>query len=351
MIEYIKRLTASLCAIPTVSGNEALFENELKELILPLFDECRKTAIGNLVFIKHGKDRGLAPLLIDTHIDQVGLMVTGVCDDGSLRIDALGGLDTRILSGACVTVYGKARINGVITARAPHLMSREEMGKNPKLEHLFIDTGYDSAWLEENAGVGSFVGFNCKTTELLCDRLASHGLDNKCSLVAAMTAVKLLGDKCPERDIALMLSLREELGAAGAVTGGYKLMPASALVLDVNFAYLPDDDTKDSAILRHTAVLGDGPVISFSAATDKTLTRKLIGIAQDNDIPLQTIVEAGSTSTDADRLALVGTGIPVAVLGAAIHNMHTYSEVVSAIDLLSLARLVCAYIERGVDGE
>lgn len=351
MIEYIKRLTASLCEIPTVSGNEGLCEEKLKELILPMFDECRKTAFGNLVFIKHGRHRELAPILIDTHIDQVGLMVTGVCKDGSLRIDALGGLDTRILSGACVTVYGKKTINGVITARAPHLMSREEMGKNPKLEHLFIDTGYDSAWLEENAGVGSFVGFNCKTTELLCDRLASHGLDNKCSLVAAIVAIKLLDSELAERDVALMLSLREELGAAGAVTGGFELMPASALVLDVNFAYLPDDDTKDCAILRHTAVLGDGPVISFSAVTDKSLTRKLIQLAQDNDIPLQTIVEAGSTSTDADRLALIGTGIPVAVLGTAIHNMHTYNEVVSAHDLLSLARLVCAYIKRGVDDE
>ena len=351
MTEYIKELLSKLSDIPTVSGYEGLDAEKLISLVAPAFDEYKRTPVGNFVFFKHcGKNN--APLvLIDTHLDEIGMMVTKVCDNGFLKFAPIGGIDTRILSGADVTVYGKKRVRGVITARAPHLMSREEAGQNPDIEKLYIDTGRDRKWLEENAGVGSAVGFDYKTTELLNNRVASHGLDNKACVAAALTAVKMLEGEKTDSDIALMLSVREELGGMGAMTGGYALMPDSALVLDVNFAFMPENPGADTAMYRRTDEFGEGVAISMSAVTDRRLTRRLIELAEEDGIAYQTIVEASSTGTNADRLALVNEGIPVAVLGVPLHNMHTYSEVVSADDIYETAKLICAYMKRGMSHE
>ncbi|MBQ7821825.1 MAG: M20/M25/M40 family metallo-hydrolase [Clostridia bacterium] len=348
MIGYIKELLAKLCATPTVSGYEGLGADGLIALLAPEFDEHRRTAAGNYLFFKRCGRKSAPLILVDTHIDEIGMMVTKVCEDGFLKFAPIGGIDTRILSGADVTVYGKERVRGVITARAPHLMSREEAVMNPDIDKLYIDTGKDREWLEENAGIGTAVGFEYPTTELLNGRIASHGLDNKACIAAALAAVKMLDGEKLACDIALMLSVREELGGAmGALTGGFELMPNVALVLDVNFAFMPENPGADTAMYRKTVELGEGTAISLSAVTDRKLTRELLRIADEEGISHQTIVEAGATGTNADRLALVKEGIPVAVVSVPLHNMHTYSEVVSADDIYETARLICAYVKRG----
>lgn len=344
MINFIKELLDKLCATASVSG----FENKnggLAALIPDYFDEHRETVTGSSVFIKRSGHLGAPLILIDAHADQIGMMVTDICDGGFLKFDAIGGIDTRILSGADVTVYGKESIRGVITARAPHLMTKEEQNKNPEIGKLYIDTGRSKEWLEENVMLGSPICFTYENTELLNNRIAAHGLDDKACIAAAICAVKLLESEDINADIALLLSLREETGGMGAMTGAFELMPDAALVLDVNFGFIPENPGADTAMYRCTAELGEGPVISFSAATSRKLTRKLIEIAENEDIPYQTIVEASSTGTNGDKLMLTGSGIPTAVLGVPIHNMHTYSEVVCTDDILSLARLVCAYIK------
>ncbi len=346
MIKYIKEVLKKLCEIPTISGYEGLFEEKLINEISHSFDEYKRTSSGNYIFFRRCNKENAPLIMIDAHIDQIGMMVTKVCENGFLKFSPIGGIDTRILSGADVTVYGKESVRGVICARAPHLMTREEANKNPEIDKLYIDTGRDSKWLEENAGIGSAVGFSYETRELLNDRLAGHGFDNKASLAAALTAAKLLEKENLEVDIAILLSVREEIGSSmGAQTGGYELMPDSAIVLDVNFAFVPEDPGTDTYTRRKTSELGGGPVVSMSAVCDRTLTRRLISIAEQENIPHQLIVEASGTGTNADRLALVKEGIPVASVGIPLHNMHTYSEIVSAYDIYETANLVSAYIK------
>ncbi len=344
MTDLIKELLKKLTAIPTVSGFENL-DDSIVKLVLPYFDEYRQTITGNNVFIKRsGKDS--APLLlIDAHFDQIGLIATDICDGGFLKFDKVGGVDTRILCASDVTVYGKKAIRGVITARAPHLMSKEEQEKNPNIDKLYIDTGYGKKWLEENIPLGSPICFTYGCTELLNNKIAACGLDDKACVAAALCALKLLEDEKISADVALMLSVREELGGMGAATGAFELMPDACLALDVNFGFIPENPGVDSEMYRRTAELGEGTVISLSAATSRKLTRKLIEIAENENIAYQTIVEAGSTGTNGDKIALVGEGIPTAVFGVPLQNMHTYSEVVSTDDILSCAKLICAYIK------
>lgn len=352
MKEYIKELIIKLCATPSVSGFEKRVLDNISDLLAPEFDEIRRTSLGSLIFIKKCGKANAPMLLVDTHLDEIGMMVTKVCDKGFLKFAPVGGIDTRILSGADVTVYGKEPVRGVITARAPHLMSAEERGKNPDIDKLYIDTGIDSERLKEIVDIGTPVCFEYKTIELLNNRLASHGLDNKACIAAAAAAVKMLDGQPLEYDVALMLSVREELGGAiGAVTGAFELMPDFAIVLDVNFGFIPENPGADVAAYRRTVELGEGAAISFSAVTDRMLTRRLIEIAEQEQIPYQTIVEAASTGTNADGIARVGEGIPAAVISVPLHNMHTYSEVVSIDDIYECARLVSALAKRGVTGE
>lgn len=347
MKEYIKKLLCELCQISCISGRERAGMNEYAAILERELGKCDKTALGNLIFYRNCEKESAKTVLIDAHADEIGMIVTGVHDGGFLSFASLGGIDTRILSGADVTVYGKNKVRGVIAARAPHLMSREESERNPDIEKLYIDTGLDKEWLEENAGVGCAVGFEYEPTELLGDRICAHGLDNKASIAAAIAALKMLKDEDINANVALMLSVREELAGAGALTGAYDLKPSKALVLDVNFAFLPENPGADVESYRRTVELGEGVAVSLSASTNKYLTRELIGIAKDEDIAYQTIVEATSTGTNADRLALKCGGISVAVMGTAVHNMHTYSEIVSINDVYSLAKLIYAYLKRG----
>lgn len=344
MTDFIKELLSRLCSIPTVSGFENMKDDVVK-LLSPMFDEHKRTLTGSNVFIKRCGREGAPLILIDTHFDEIGLMVTEICDRGFLKFTTVGGVDSRILCASDVTVYGKEIIRGVISARPPHLMSSDEMNKNPDVDKLYIDTGYSKEWLEENIPLGSPIGFTYKNTELLNNRIAARGLDNKACVAAGVLAVKLLAEEKSDVDVALMLSVREELGGMGAMTGAYELMPDAALTLDVNFGFIPENPGADTAMYRCTAEVGEGTVISLSAVTDRKLTRELIRIAEAEGIAYQTIVEARSTGTNADKIALTGEGIPTAVLGVPLHNMHTYSEVVSVDDIISCARLVSAYIK------
>ncbi|MBQ4136959.1 MAG: hypothetical protein IJD67_02510, partial [Clostridia bacterium] len=214
MKEYIKQLIIKLCATPSVSGFEKRALDSISDMISSEFDEIRRTALGNLIFIKKCGKENAPLLLIDTHLDEIGMMVTKVCEKSFLKLAPVGGIDTRILSGADVTVYGKEPVRGVISARAPHLMSETERSKNPDIDKLYIDTGIDSERLKEIVDIGAPVCFEYKTSELLNNRLASHGLDNKACIAAGTVAVKMLEGENFGCDIALMLSVREELGGA-----------------------------------------------------------------------------------------------------------------------------------------
>ncbi len=345
MKEYIKNLISELCAPFTVTGFEKFGHESLIRTLSPLFDETECTNTQNLYFIRRASSDSARTLLIDAHCDEIGFMVSGICERGFLHFVPLGGIDTRILAGAEVEIYGKSRFKGIITSRAPHLMSAEERTKNPDVAHLFIDTGKSREWLFENAPIGTPVGFSIPVTELKNGRIAAKGLDNKACVAAAATAVKLLCGIPINVNIILMLSSREETGSMGAVTGAFKLRPDMALVLDVNLAYTPTGGADEAALRRRTVELGSGAAISMSAVTDRRLTQTLIGIAEAKSIMHQLIVEADGTGTNADRMALVASGIPCAVVSVPLKNMHTYSETVCTEDIENTARLICEYIK------
>ena len=175
----LKELIVSLSGIMSVSGNERKNREALQELIGGVFDEYRTDALGNHLFIKKCGRPNAPRILVDTHFDEIGMMVTDIKEGGFVTVTNIGGVDTRILPASEVIIYGKEPIYGVFAAKAPHLSTAADMEKLTPLSEMLIDTGYSKEELEELCPIGTPVGFKPIYAELLNDRLAGKAFDDK----------------------------------------------------------------------------------------------------------------------------------------------------------------------------
>ncbi len=335
--EELKREILSLCSFMSVSGFEGRAAEDLRERYGEDFDEVITDAVGNHILIRRCGRVGAPMALIDTHFDEIGMMVTEICEGGFLKIAPIGGLSLPVMQAADVIVYGKETLRGVITSVPPHLRGEKGDTLSP-IEELMVDTGYPIEELEELSPVGTPIGFAPVYRELRNGQLAGKSFDNKACAAVAAYALSKIPREALAADVALMLSCYEEtsnLGGAGA--GSFGLSPDYAMVIDVNLARVPDTPKYE------TVPLGEGVSLSISAATDRRLTRMTQTLCEDREIPFVRIAAPSSTGTNALAVGLAGRGIPVVDVGLPLKNMHTYNEVISMTDALSLCRLVEAF--------
>ncbi len=338
-MEYAS-LLALLSETMSISGQEHKAQSVLQTHLAPYFDEISFDAIGNALFVRRGGAKGAKKLLLDAHFDEIGMMVCAL-EDGFVRVCAVGGLDLRTLQATPVIVYGNEPIFAVVSSTPPHLQS----GKGdtlPKVEELLIDTGLSQAQMEEKGiGIGTPIGFATPFHPLQNGRLCGRSLDNKACCAAALLAVAAA--QIPfDWDIYVLLSAKEEIGSGYARTAAGKISPDLAIVLDGNIGKV------ECAPSRETVVLGNGVSISLSAVTDRAWTRFLCDLASDASIPHQRIVEASSTGTNADLLALAENGIRCAVISIPLRHMHTPCEVIAKTDADAMTDLLKTVIERGL---
>jgi endoglucanase len=277
-------------------------------------------------------------LLLDAHSDVVGMMVTHILDDGFLKVAQVGGLDTRILQAAQVDIYSDIGvITGVVCSTPPHLSDGDT--SLPKVTELFIDTCYSKEGLEKILRPGAYVGFHGGLLPLQNGTVAGQGLDDKACAASLLLTAEKLRDTTLECDIIFLFSAQEEIGAAGAMTGAYGEAPDWAIILDVNFALMPDCE-------EHRCIrFGKGGGFSISASTSMAFTRDMIDYAKGSGIPYQCVVEATSTGTNAGVIATSRNGIPCAVLSIPLKNMHTPVEVAALSDIEDTASLLAGYIK------
>lgn len=329
-----KEMLSALSPLMSVSGFERRDRDRLLSLVTPYFDEYREDAVGNYFFIKKSGLENAPLMLIDTHYDEIGMLVIDIKEGGFLSVTNVGGLDTRIMQAAEVTIYGEKTIFGVVSSTPPHLQDPKETKKLKKVSELLIDTGYSKTELEKIVSVGTPVGFYPRITELDTGYLVGKGFDNKACVAAAVCAMSELDADKLKYNVCLLLSAKEEIGLKGGRVGAYNADPDYAVVLDVNLASAPD--TK-----KHKTVKpGAGPSVSLSAVTDRKLTRHIINTAVKKEIPHQTVVETTSTGTNADIIALSRRGIPTAVVSIPLKGMHTYTEAVCIKDMEQTAAIL-----------
>lgn len=321
-----------LCSIPTLSGFEYRATEKIKEIYGEYFDEIRADSLGSLTLIKRCGRDDAPKIMVDTHLDEVGMMVYGVLDGGFLRMTNVGGIDPAIMQAADVVVYGKEVLRGVVTSTPPHLRSGGNQ-KLPSVNELLVDVGlgYTKEELEELVPVGSPICYAPNYSLLNGGYLAGKSFDNKACGAIAARAIADTPIEALAGDVYLCFSAREETARpGGAHSSTFKIQPDYAIVADVNLGDGPEVPT------NHSVKLGKGVSISISAATDRTLTRMTEELYAECGIKYSLYASPSSTGTNATTVNLVGEGVPVVDIGLPLRNMHTYNEMLALNDCNSL---------------
>lgn len=359
-VKDVKSLIEKFSRVMSVTGYEYMAEQDIRKIIdedfCGVFDEIYFDKLGCCRLIKKGvrKIGGTKKILFDAHLDQIGLVVTEILDGGFLRVKSLGGIDNNILIASEFYVYTNNsdsenpfifspddKIPAIAVSIPPHLKNLKKMKGDdlPKIEDLYLDTGYDSKEeLERIVKIGSPVSFKSDFLILENNLVSSVALDDRLCALTVMFAVKSLKNT-PEADVCIVLSVSEESGGLGAETAAFDIQPDFAVVLDVGFAQAPEIDASGAF------EIGKGVGISYSAATNMSLTKKIVALAKDKRIPIQMIAEPGRTGTNADAIQITGEGIPCALLSVPIKNMHMQNEICLIQDVEDAAKLVAAIIE------
>lgn len=333
-----KEFLKALCEIPAVSGREREHTEALKSLCGEHFDSVECDRVGNIIFKKLSGKKNAKKLMLDAHFDIIGMMVTKILDKGFLAVTQIGGIDTRTLPSAEVTIYGKREVYGVIASIPPHLSKNDE---NPKWDDIIIDTGLEESELKELVGVGDYIKINAPFTELANDFVLCGGLDNRACLCACLLGA--INAQSPEFDVYVLASAQEETGPFLARTAAAAIMPDYIITTDVNFAREPNIEK------RYSIECSKGPSVDLSALTCRVLSKKIIALAKEHGIPCQVVVEPTRTGTNNDMLAISGKGAKNALMSIPLKAMHTSCESVNVADIKALSEILSLLISTKED--
>jgi len=336
--------TKELSEAAGVSG----FESEVQSLIRtqwePFVDEFRQDALGNLIAVRRGNTpagESRRSVMLATHCDEIGLMITGITE-GFLRITEVGGIDPRVLPGQEVTVHGRQAVAGIIGLRPPHLMQPAERKKPVPLSELFVDVGLSQEEAESLFDVGDPITLRVEATELRGERLTGKALDNRVSVAAAGYCLSLLKGMNHSWDVYAVATSQEEVGLRGAIVSTYGLMPDLAIAIDVTFGAAPGLPETE------TFKVDGGPTIGFGPNAHPAMYTMLVDAAKAIEMPYQMEPIPGRSGTDGWALQVSRSGIPTALIGIPLLNMHTPVEVVAIPDVRRTGRLLAEFI-RGLD--
>ena len=344
ILPFLKELITA----PGLSGYEDPAAGIIEKKWRPLVDEVSRGKLGSL----HGLRRasltpvggaGPAPsVMISTHMDAVGLMVTGIVD-GFLRITEVGGVDPRILPGQPVAIHtqgagDREALPGVVVQPPFSLLPAEvEDGPLP-LEYLLVDTGLPPRKVAELVHVGDVVSFAQPPVALSGETLAGHTLDNRASVAALTVCLEELQSRPHTWDVWAVASTQEEVGAKGAYTSAFEIRPTIAIAVDVTWAKGP------GAADWSTFPLGKGPTIAMGPNIHPALHKAMQELADKLEIPYALEYTPTHSGTDGYATQVAAEGIPTLVMGIPLRYMHTPVEVVAVKDIQRLGRLLAEFI-------
>ena len=338
-----------LLTVPGLSG----FEDSAAEIISakwkPLVHEISRGRLGSLHGLRRGTGGATTPgkftrpsVMIATHMDAIGLMVTGITD-GFLRLTTIGGVDPRILHGTPVTVYatksGKRQaIPGVTVQPNPRLLPPGFVTDPVPLEYLFADTGLPGRNVANLVQVGDLVAFAQPPLELSGETIAGHSLDNRASVAALTVCLEGLQSRPHVWDVWAVATSKEEIGTLGAIGSSYELRPTIAIVVDVTYAKGPGANDWE------TMPQGKGPTLTVGPNIHPALYKEMKNLADRLEIPYVIEYATRQTGTDAFATQVTREGIPTVVVGIPLRYLHTPVEVVVVKDIQRAGRLMTEFI-------
>ncbi len=280
------------------------------------------------------------------HIDEIGLIVHHIDDDGFLWFTGIGGWDPIILVGQRVEISTRAgRVPGVVGKKPIHLMKEDDRKKVPLLKDLHIDIGAaggDEA--RERVRIGDVAVIAAEPLEYPNNRFISRSMDNRIGCYVALEAARIVAEAGgAPGDVYALAVAQEEITFAGARTSAFSLRPDVAIAVDVTFATdQPGLDEKE--VGRHR--FGSGAVLTRGSTLDPKVFELLHETAEAEGLPFTVTASARATGTDADAFHISRAGIPTSVVSVPLRYMHSAVEMVQLDDVENAAKLIAAFALR-----
>ncbi len=281
------------------------------------------------------------------HLDEIGLMVVHIDDEGFVHFAPIGGWDSQVLVGQRVRLEGRSGpVDGVIGKKAIHLIKTEERDKVSKITDLWIDIGAaNKAEAAERVRVGDAGVLVASPLELPNGKLVSRSIDNRIGSFVVLEALRRLAKDPPAASVMAVGTTQEEIAysGGGARTSAFGLEPDAAIVVDVTHATdSPGVEKKEVGDFK----LGGGPVLSLGSAASPVVFEQLVAAAEAEQIPYSVEAAPRGTSTDADAIHTSRRGIATALVSVPCRYMHSPNEMVALEDLDRAAALLAAWARR-----
>ena len=329
----IRKICEQLTQGAGVSG--ACHVLSFAEKLLGEYADVKRDALGSIIgTVGEGKTH----IMLDAHLDRIGLIVTAVDESGFLRVDKCGGTDVRVLAAAEVTVWGKEPVYGVITSTPPHLAKADDASKAPSFDNIFVDTGLSYDKLKDIVSVGDRITIDSPVCSLIGSRITGAALDDRIGMAALLRVLDIIKEKNPPVKVSVLFSVQEETTEAGGKTGAFGISPDEAIAVDVSFGTAPGVSEQEAG------KLGEGGMICISPSLSQQMSNELIALAKENGIKCQTEICPSQTGTNADVISVTKTGIKTGLVSIPLRNMHTQAEVADLDDVESVAQIIAAYI-------
>lgn len=332
MNELLKNLTEAV----GVSGEEKEVRRLIRDLIADHVDEWHVDPMGNLIALKKGTGAVNLRVMVDAHMDEVGLIVTDYDSNGTLKFSGVGGFDDRALLGKVVQV-GPKKITGVIGARPIHLLNASQRNSVVKMDDMRIDIGAknkDAA--TGKVSIGDRAAFVTEYEELGPTAIGKS-FDNRAGCAAL---VELLRERPYPFDLIATFTVQEEVGLRGATTAAYGVQPDVALILECTPAY----DLPNKNDVSPNVALGEGPsiyVMDSGTVQDPRLVSLITQTAADNNIPFQ-IRRPGGGGTNTSVIQRVRGAIPAATIAVPGRYAHTPTMMINLDDYANVVKLAKA---------
>jgi len=335
MLELVKKL----CMLDGVSSFEDQGRYYIKKRVAPYADEIYEDVMGNLIVHKKGGIKPVERIMFAAHMDEVGLIIKSITDEGYLRFGTVGGIDTRVSIGKRVLI-GEKHVPGVIGIKAVHLVGKEERKSVPKITDMYIDIGAkDKEDAQKVIEIGDYAIFDSDPVEFGDGFLKARAIDDR---IGCAVMIRLI-EQGPDIDAWYAFTVQEEVGTRGSGPAAFAVGPGIAIILEGTTA----GDMPGTEPHRKVCSPGKGAVLPFmdnSAIYDRGVHSLLVKVAEDNGIMWQN-KEYVSGGTDAGTVQRTLAGVKVGAISAAVRYIHSPSCVASIKDFEAIYNLASEFLK------
>jgi endoglucanase len=308
-------------------------------------DEVDRDLTGNSFAWLRSPDPNAPTVLVEGHIDEIGVQITHIDPEGYIWFDGIGGWDAQVLTGQRIKfTCADGPVIGVVGRKAAHLLKAEDRDKAVKIEDLWIDIGAGSREAAlKRVAIGDAGVVDAPFTGIGDGLIVSRAIDNRSGAFVALETLRLLSENRPWANVVALAAAQEEISYAGAFTATFRTDPTVAIAIDVTHSTdYPGADKKRN----DEVALGSGPVFTRGSSASPVVFERLFAAANTSEISFTVQGSARQTWTDADAMVRSGRGPATGIVSIPTRYMHSPNETIAVSDLDACAQVLAEFVRR-----